>query len=169
VVLCQSDFGGFQDTGQIIFKILKDHEDIFGERSVRSLLLGANNFLEDDHVGMFESLEEFHLAERRDWETVLLLFGVDALEGNNFVGSTVSSHKDASVGSLADLEFLFVGIDVSHDNGCLNRKGIAARCSACLLGEQTNAVGRRRGRDCRMIALVIFPAHAHPWWRRRGR
>ena len=38
MVLCQSDFGSFQDTGQIVFEILKDHKDIFGESSIASLL-----------------------------------------------------------------------------------------------------------------------------------
>ena len=37
MVLCQSDFRGFQDTGQIVFQILKDHKYVFGEGSIRSL------------------------------------------------------------------------------------------------------------------------------------
>jgi len=97
--------------------------------------LGADNFLENDHVGVFESLEEFYFAECGDWKSVFLLFGVDALEGYNFVGGTISRHKDTSVGSFTDLEFLFKGIDIPHDNRCLDRDGVASN-HACLFGKR---------------------------------
>mmetsp|Transcript_1294 Transcript_1294/g.2663 ORF Transcript_1294/g.2663 Transcript_1294/m.2663 type:complete len:251 (-) Transcript_1294:574-1326(-) len=134
MVLRQSDFGGFQYAGQIVFQILKDHKDVFGEGSIRSLLLGANNFLEQDHVGVFEPLQEFDLAKCCDGETVFLLLRIDALEGDDFVRSSVARHEDASIRSLAYLEFLLIGIDVSHDDGSSNGNGLSSIHAGLLRG-----------------------------------
>ena len=130
--------------------------------------LGANNFLEDHHVGMFESLEEFDLAQCRDGETIFLLLRVDALEGDDFVRGFVPRHKDASVGPLTDLEFLLKGIDVSHNDGCRKRNRSAAGQACLLMDGKGTARGRGGGRG-RLVGALVSDARPRRWrWRRRG-
>ena len=137
--------------------------------------LGTDNFLEKNHVGVLESLEEFHLAKRCDGETVFLLLRVDALEGDDFVGLAVLRHKDTSVSSLADLEFLLVGIDVSHHDGCANGNRFASTDASSLGGRLRDAVNAacwRRRRNSRISSLIIIAAfysraYSRRWRRRR--
>lgn len=176
VILCQSNFGSFQDASQIVFEILEDHEDIFRERSIRSLLIGANDFFEKDHIGMLESLKELYLTKCRNRESVFLLFCVNALESDNFVCGFVSSHKHTSVGSLANLELLLKGIDISHNNGCPNRNRFTTRRTRLLLEgiSLTVVAGCRWRRDhgtasLVAIAICVRGIDVHSWGWRRGR
>ena len=139
--------------------------------------IGANDFFEKDHVGMLESLQELDLAKCCNGESVFLLFCVNALKGDNFVRSFVSSHKHTSVGSLANLELLFKGIDISHNDGCPNRNRFRARATRLLLEGffLTVVVVEYRWRRNHgtasfvTIAICIGGIAVHSWGWRRGR
>jgi hypothetical protein len=65
---------------------------------------------------MIQGLQDLDLPNGCDWETVLFLFGVDALESNNTVRHPVLADKDTSVHAFANLMLLQKDVYVAQDD-----------------------------------------------------
>lgn len=69
---------------------------------------------------MVQRFQNLDFSESSNWEPIFFLFGVDPLQGHDFVGLFVACNEHTSVCSFPDLSLLLEHIDVSQYNGRLD-------------------------------------------------
>ena len=92
---------------------------MYAKKRKKRHTLGSDDFFQLHNIGMFEFLENFDFANRRDGKSILFLLGIESLERNNFIRLLVLANKDATVGAFADLMLAFKDIDIAQHDGSL--------------------------------------------------
>lgn len=116
-----------------------------------SRTLGTNNLLQQDNVGVFETLQKLDFPQSCNREPIFFLFRVDTFEGDDFVRDSITCHKNAPVGTFSHLFLLLEYVHIPHYNGSTDRYGSTPK----LLGAWSDRLVQGLLIQCGNVPLLI--------------